>query len=124
MENQIFQAFARTSKVLREDFKTFTDKVILGISSCKIYDQYHVKGAIFVSVMAIILKTVQPQMNMFVRSAFQIALRGNADQIIENVSIVSSEHCQKENASSADDLECPSLRKAREDMKKHLNMHM
>ena len=58
------------------------------------------KGAIFVSVMAIILKTVQPQMNMFVRSAVQITLHGNADQIIENVSIVSSEHCQKENAST------------------------
>ena len=40
---EVFQAFARVSKVVRQGFKTFNDKVAVGLSTCKIYDQYHVK---------------------------------------------------------------------------------
>ena len=42
-KQDVFQAFARVSKVVRQGFKTFNDKVLVGISNCKIYDQYHVK---------------------------------------------------------------------------------
>lgn len=39
----IYQAFARISSVLRQGFKTFNDKVLIGLSTCKVYDQHHVK---------------------------------------------------------------------------------
>ena len=38
----VYQAFARVSNVVRQGFKTYNAKVI-GLSTCKIYDQYHVK---------------------------------------------------------------------------------
>ena len=42
-KTDVFQAFARISQLLREGFRTFKDKITLGLSTCKIYDQYHVK---------------------------------------------------------------------------------
>ena len=41
--NDVFQAFARVSKIVRQGFKTHNDKVTMGITTCKIYDQYQVK---------------------------------------------------------------------------------
>ncbi len=40
---QKFQVFASVSTTLREGFRHFKDKVTLGLSSCKVYDRYHVK---------------------------------------------------------------------------------
>lgn len=39
----VFQAFVRVSKIVRQGFKTFNDKITMGITTCKIYDQYNVK---------------------------------------------------------------------------------
>ena len=39
----VFQIFATVSQVLRDGFKQYKDKLTLGLTSCKVYDQYHVK---------------------------------------------------------------------------------
>ena len=39
----IFQAFASVSDTLRKGFYNYKDKVTVGLTSCKIYDRYHVK---------------------------------------------------------------------------------
>lgn len=39
----VFQAFAGVSAVLRDGIKHHNDKITLGLTSCKVYDQYHVK---------------------------------------------------------------------------------
>ena len=39
----IFQVFATVSAVLRDGIKQFKDRITLGLTSCKVYDQYHVK---------------------------------------------------------------------------------
>ena len=39
----IFQVFATVSSVLREGLNHFGNKVTLGLHTCKVYDQYHVK---------------------------------------------------------------------------------
>ena len=38
-----FQVFADVSSVLREGFRHYKDKVTLGLTTCKIYDRYHIK---------------------------------------------------------------------------------
>ena len=38
-----FQVFANVSCILREGMRCYKDKVILGLTSCKIYDRYHIK---------------------------------------------------------------------------------
>ena len=38
-----FQAFVSLSNCLRDVIKQFKDKLTLGLSSCKVYDQYHIK---------------------------------------------------------------------------------
>ena len=38
-----FQVFASVSTILREGFLHFGNKVTLGLTSCKVYDRYHVK---------------------------------------------------------------------------------
>ena len=39
----VFQAFASVSEALRKGFRNFNDKVTIGLTSCKIYDRFHVK---------------------------------------------------------------------------------
>ena len=39
----IFQVFATVSQVLRDGIQQFNDKLTLGLTSCKVYDQYHIK---------------------------------------------------------------------------------
>ena len=39
----VYQAFARVSQELRRGLRTYKDRVTLGLSTCRIYDQYHVK---------------------------------------------------------------------------------
>jgi hypothetical protein len=39
----VFQVFASVSAVLRDGIKQYNDKLTLGLTSCKVYDQYHVK---------------------------------------------------------------------------------
>ena len=38
-----YQVFANVSSILREGIRCYRDKVILGLTSCKVYDRYHVK---------------------------------------------------------------------------------
>ena len=38
-----FQVFANVSTKLREGFNYFNNRVTLGLSTCKVYDQYHIK---------------------------------------------------------------------------------
>ena len=38
-----FQAFANVSSILREGIRCHKDKLILGLTSCKVYDRFHVK---------------------------------------------------------------------------------
>ena len=39
----VFQAFVSVSEVLRNGFRNYRDKVTIGLTSCKIYDRFHVK---------------------------------------------------------------------------------
>lgn len=39
----VFQAFASVSESLRKGFANYKDKVTVGLTSCKVYDRYHVK---------------------------------------------------------------------------------
>ena len=39
----VFQVFASVSEVLRKGFRNYNDKVTIGLTSCKIYDRFHVK---------------------------------------------------------------------------------
>ena len=39
----VFQILPTVSQVLRDGFKQYEDKLMLGLTSCKVYDQYHVQ---------------------------------------------------------------------------------
>ena len=39
----VYQVFASVSDVLREGFKNYKDKVVIGLMSCKIYDRHYIK---------------------------------------------------------------------------------
>ena len=40
---QVFQVFASVSEALRKGIGNYKDKVIIGLTSCKVYDRFHIK---------------------------------------------------------------------------------
>ena len=40
---ELFQAFARISGTVREGIKAFNNRLVLGLSGCRVYDQFHIK---------------------------------------------------------------------------------
>ena len=38
-----FQVFANVSKVLRPGFRRYNDNVTLGLTTCRVYDRFHIK---------------------------------------------------------------------------------
>ena len=39
----VYQAFASVSQALRKGFHNYNNKVVIGLTNCKIYDRYHIK---------------------------------------------------------------------------------
>ena len=39
----MYQVFASVSETLRKGLKNYHDKIVIGLTNCKIYDRYHVK---------------------------------------------------------------------------------
>ena len=121
----VFQAFARISQVLREGFRTFNDKVTMGLSTCKIYDQFHIKRCNNCQGFGHYFRNCPtPQDNVCAKCGSNHPTRECSSDNRKCVNCVKGKLPEGECKHSADDQTCPTLRKAQVDMKKHLNMHM
>ena len=115
----LFQAFARVSSTIRQGLKTFNDKVLIGILTCKVYDQYHIKRCNNCQLFGHFYKDC-PTPNTPVCSKCSLNHKtsechspqtkcSNCSKD-ENIAVLDSCH-------QADDIKCPSMLKAQEKMK-------
>ena len=120
----VYQAFARISVVLREGFKSFNNKITLGLSTCKIYDQYHVKRCNNCQDLGHYFKNCPNQdVHICAKCGLNHSTRECTSSTRKCVNCTKRTLPEGECNHSADDQACPTIRKAQDDMKKHLNMH-
>ena len=125
----IFQAFARVSKVVRQGFRTFNDKVLVGLSTCKIYDQYHIKRCNNCQSFGHFYKNCDsPEVHACAKCGEEghqtNECQSTTTRCINCVKAqVEAGVCNlDECAHRADDPACPALRKQQEKLKNTLNM--
>ena len=117
----IFQAFARVSKLVRQGFKTYNDKVTIGLNTCKIYDQYHIKRCNNCQGFGHFYKDCPtPQTSVCAKCGENHATKDCSSSSTHCVNCASAELSDLEHRS--DDHNCPSLRKQQEKLKINLNM--
>ena len=122
-KNNVFQAFARISHVLREGFKTFNDKIVLGLSTCKIYDQYHVKRCNNCQSFGHYYKNCSTHtIHVCAKCGCDHQTRECDSTILKCVNCVKAGLRPEDCAHSANDRNCKTLLDAQEKMKTNLNM--
>ena len=122
-KHDVFQAFARVSKVVREGFKTYKDKVLIGITTCKVYDQYHVKRCNNCQSFGHFYKDCpNPDVQVCAVCSGNHSTRDCTSHISKCVNCVKAEVPIAQCDHRADDAGCPTLRKQQEKMKKNLNL--
>ena len=119
--DDVFQAFARVSKVVRQGFKTFKDKITMGITTCKIYDQYHVKRCNNCQGFGHFYKECQtPQIKVCANCGGDHTSKDCASDLKHCV------NCEKAGERDcehrADDPKCPTLSQEQDKLKANLNM--
>ena len=122
----VFQAFARVSKVVRQGFKTFNDKVLVGISTCKIYDQYHVKRCNNCQSFGHFYKNCSsPGGPICAICSGNHSTNVCQSEMLTCVNCVKSELVPPAECNHrADDPGCPTMRKQQEKLKTNLNLKM
>ena len=117
----VFQAFARVSKIVRQGFKTFNDKITMGITTCKIYDQYNVKRCNNCQGFGHFYKECQtPETKVCANCGDDHATKDCVSTTKHCVNCAKSGATDCEHRS--DDPKCPSLSQEQEKMKSNLNM--
>ena len=119
----VYQAFARISKLVRQGFKTFNDKVTLGLSSCKIYDQYHVKRCNNCQGFGHFYKDcTSPDTHICAKCGENHSTKDCTSSTVQCTNCVKAEVPLAECNHRCDDSGCPTLRKQQEKIKNNLNL--
>ena len=117
----VFQVFARVSKVVRQGFKTFKDKVTMGITTCKIYDQYNVKRCNNCQGFGHFYKNCPtPETNVCANCAANHSTKDCTSSTKHCVNCVKADMSDCNHRS--DDPKCPTLCQEQEKIKSNLNM--
>ena len=120
----VFQAFARISAVLRQGFKTFKDKVMIGLASCKIYDQFHVKRCNNCQSFGHYYKNCLTPNNPVCAICTQSHKTPDCQSPLEKcISCINAGLPLAESDHRADDQNCPTLKAAQQKMKSNLNLN-
>ena len=118
----IYQAFARVSKVIRQGLRTYKDKVIMGLSTCKIYDQYHVKRCNNCQGFGHFYKDCpSPNDHICAKCGENHSTKDCSTLNLKCTNCVKSGLSPAECEHRADDSNCPSISKQREKIKNNLN---
>ena len=122
-KEDVFQAFARVSKVVRQGFRTYNDKVMIGLSSCQIYDQYHIKRCNNCQAFGHFYKDC-PDLSVQVCAicSGDHSTRVCSSTTPKCINCIKGEKSEIECQHRADDRKCPSLLKEQEKLKKNLNV--
>ena len=116
----VYQAFVRVSKVVRQGFKTYNDKVTMGITNCKVYDQFQVKRCNNCQGFGHFYKNCpNPQISICAKCGENHATK---DCESETVHCVNCAKAELECEHRSDDIKCPTLHQQQEKLKTNLNM--
>ena len=122
-ENQeVYQAFARVSKVVRQGFRTFNDKVTMGLSTCKIYVQYHVKRCNNCQGFGHFYKNCpNPDSPICAKCGDSHSTKNCSALHIKCSNCIKDDINSQESEHRADDPNCPSFCKQQQKIKDNLN---
>ena len=119
----VFQAFARVSPVIRQGFKTYNDKVTIGLSNCKIYDQYHVKRCNNCQEFGHFYKDCpNAEAPVCAKCGKNHSTKDCTSITFHCVNCAKAEIPDNESQHRSDDPNCPSVRKQQDKIKNTLNM--
>ena len=120
----VFQAFARVSSVLRDGFRTFNNKVNIGLSTCKIYDQYHVKRCNNCQGLGHYYRNCPTPDDPVCATCGDNHSTRECESLVQRCANCSKSGLTAEDSEhKANDQECPSIRKVQEKMKRnYLNL--
>ena len=119
----VFQAFARVSKVLRQGFKTFLDKVTIGLATCKVYDQYQVKRCNNCQGFGHFYKNCStPDIHICANCGGDHSTQNCKSLISHCINCANEQVPLAECCHRANDPDCPTMRKIQEKKKNNLNM--
>ena len=122
-KRDVYQAFARVSKIVRQGFKTYNDKVTMGLSTCKVYDQYHVKRCNNCQAFGHFYKNCPSSTaQVCANCAENHSTRDCSSTVSKCINCVKAGIPIIECDHRSDDSGCPCLRKEQEKMKNNLNM--
>ena len=122
-KENVFQAFARVSKVVRQGFRTYNDKVLIGLSTCQIYDQYHIKRCNNCQAYGHFYKDCPaPSVQVCAVCSDAHSTRDCSSTSVKCINCTKGEMSETECQHRADDRKCPSLLKEQEKLKKNLNL--
>ena len=119
----VYQAFARVSKAIRKGFSTFKDRVIVGLSTCKVYDQFHIKRCNICQGFWHYYKNCPtPENHCCAKCSMNHPTR-ECDSNLEKCTNCVKEGLPIEQCSHrADFINCPTMMKAQEKLRKNLNL--
>ena len=119
-KSDVYQAFVRVSKHVRQGFRTFKDKVLVGLTSCKIYDQYHVKRCNNCQGFGHFYKDCH-EAQVCAKCGENHSTKDCSTINVKCINCVKSKLSSSECEHRADDSNCPSISKQREKIKGNLN---
>ena len=122
-KTDVFQAFANISQTLREGFQTYGNKVTIGLSACKIYDQFHVKRCNNCQSFGHYYRNCPtPNVCVCAKCAGDHSTRECESHAMKCINCVKAQFPVHDCAHGADDRNCLSIRKAQEKIKNNLNL--
>ena len=114
----LFQVFASVSPVLRDGITQFRNKLTLGLTSCKVYDQYHIKRCNKCQHFGHYSKDCQSQENHCAKCGEDHATNTCTSSNQKCINCVRSGTGTQDH--SAFDINCPSMLKQQELLKRKL----
>ena len=116
-QNGIYQAFARISKVLRQGISSHKDRLTIGLQTCRVYDQYHIKRCNKCQSYGHYYKDCQST-PICAKCSGPHSTRDCSEHIIKCTNCMKEELPVDQCNHRADDEKCPTLNKRQQRMKK------
>ena len=119
----VFQAFVRVSLLIRQGIRNSGDKLLMGLTTCKVYDQFHVKRCNNCQAFGHYHKNCPtPEVKICGQCSQNHQTNDCQSNNLICTNCVKANISQEECNHASSDLNCPTLQKAQEKLRKTTSM--